>query len=162
MPFDDNDDISEMSGGTLRQKLEETLEQNKSLRTELTGLKAQEVIQQHGLSLVEPTDLDGVDIGQLEERAREIQEDRRGQQEKLARDLLAKRGYEGEELDRQVEDFLGPAPDSGSHADAEAHDRARKVGAISGQPTPLNNPASLTGVQAIEWALENKPSKRRS
>ena len=111
---------------------------------------------------MEPTDLDGVDIGQLEERAREIQEDRRGQQEKLARDLLAKRGYEGEELARQVEDFLGPVPDSGSHADAEAFDRARKVGAMSGQPTPLNNPASLIGVQAIEWALENKTSKRRS
>ncbi len=161
MPFDDEEDISTMSGGTLRQKLEETLEQNKSLRTELTGLKAQEVIQQHGLSLVEPTDLDGVDIGQLEERAREIQEDRRGQQEKLARDLLTKRGFEGDELDRQVEDFLGPASDSGSHADAEAFDRAHKVGVMSGQPTPVINPEKLTGVQAIEWALENKPSKRR-
>ena len=161
MPYDTDEDISEMSGGTLRQKLEETLEQNKSLRGELTGLKAQEVIQQHGLSLVKPTDLDGVDIGQLEERAREIHEDRRGQQEELARDLLARRGFEGDELDRQVEDFLGPAPDSSSHTDAEAFDRARQVGAMSGQPTPAINPEKLTGVQAIEWALENKPSKRR-
>tara|TARA_R100000315_G_C5219618_1_gene131795 strand:- start:814 stop:1266 length:453 start_codon:yes stop_codon:yes gene_type:complete len=150
-----------MSGGALRQKLEETLDQNKSLSSELSGLKAQAVIQQHGLSLVEPTDLDGVDIGQLEQRALEIQEDRRGQQEKLARDLLAKRGFEGDELDRQVEDFLGPAPDSGSHADADAFNRARQVGAMSGQPTPAINPEKLTGVQAIEWALENKPSRRR-
>ncbi len=161
MPFDDEEDISTMSGGTLRHKLEETLEQNRSLTSELSGLKAQEVIQQHGLSLVEPTDLVGVDIGQLEERAREIHEDRRGMQEKLARDLLAKRGFEGDELDRQVEDFLGPASDSGSHADAEAFDRAHKVGVMSGQPTPVINPEKLTGVQAIEWALENKPSKRR-
>jgi len=150
-----------MSGGALRQKLEETLDQNKSLSSELSGLKAQAVIQQHGLSLVEPTDLDGVDIGQLEQRAQEIQEDRRGQQEKLARDLLAKRGYEGDELDRQVEDFLGPAPDSGSHADADAFNRARQVGAMSGQPTPAINPEKLTGVQAIEWALENKSNRRR-
>ena len=160
MPPDD-EDLSMMSGGALRQKLEETLDQNKSLSSELSGLKAQAVIQQHGLSLVEPTDLDGVDIGQLEQRAQEIQEDRRGQQEKLARDLLAKRGYEGDELDRQVEDFLGPAPDSGSHADADAFNRARQVGAMSGQPTPAINPEKLTGVQAIEWALENKPSRRR-
>jgi len=160
MPPDD-EDLSTMSGGALRQKLEETLDQNKSLSSELSGLKAQAVIQQHGLSLVEPTDLDGVDIGQLEQRAQEIQEDRRGQQEKLARDLLAKRGYEGDELDRQVEDFLGPAPDSGSHADADAFNRARQVGAMSGQPTPAINPEKLTGVQAIEWALENKPSRRR-
>ncbi len=160
MPPDD-EDLSTMSGGALRQKLEETLDQNKSLSSELSGLKAQAVIQQHGLSLVEPTDLDGVDIGQLEQRALEIQEDRRGQQEKLARDLLAKRGFEGDELDRQVEDFLGPAPDSGSHADADAFNRARQVGAMSGQPTPAINPEKLTGVQAIEWALENKPSRRR-
>ena len=160
MPPDD-EDLSTMSGGALRQKLEETLDQNKSLSSELSGLKAQAVIQQHGLSLVEPTDLDGVDIGQLEQRAQEIQEDRRGQQEKLARDLLAKRGYEGDELDRQVEDFLGPAPDSGSHADADAFNRARQVGAMSGQPTPAINPEKLTGVQAIEWALVNKPSRRR-
>ena len=160
MPPDD-EDLSTMSGGALRQKLEETLDQNKSLSSELSGLKAQAVIQQHGLSLVEPTDLDGVDIGQLEQRALEIQEDRRGQQEKLARDLLAKRGLEGDELDRQVEDFLGPAPDSGSHADADAFNRARQVGAMSGQPTPAINPEKLTGVQAIEWALENKPSRRR-
>ena len=160
MPPDD-EDLSMMSGGALRQKLEETLDQNKSLSSELSGLKAQAVIQQHGLSLVEPTDLDGVDIGHLEQRAQEIQEDRRGQQEKLARDLLAKRGYEGDELDRQVEDFLGPAPDSGSHADADAFNRARQVGAMSGQPTPAINPEKLTGVQAIEWALENKPSRRR-
>ena len=160
MPPDD-EDLSMMSGGALRQKLEETLDQNKSLSSELSGLKAQAVIQQHGLSLVEPTDLDGVDIGQLEQRAQEIQEDRRGQQEKLARDLLAKRGYEGDELDRQVEDFLGPAPDSGSHADADAFNRARQVGAMSGQPTPAINPEKLTGVQAIEWALENKSNRRR-
>ena len=160
MPPDD-EDLSTMSGGALRQKLEETLDQNKSLSSELSGLKAQAVIQQHGLSLVEPTDLDGVDIGQLEQRAQEIQEDRRGQQEKLARDLLAKRGYEGDELDRQVEDFLGPAPDSGSHADADAFNRARQVGAMSGQPTPAINPEKLTGVQAIEWALENKSNRRR-
>jgi len=157
----DEEDLSMMSGGALRQKLEETLDQNKSLSSELSGLKAQAVIQQHGLSLVEPTDLDGVDIGQLEQRAQEIQEDRRGQQEKLARDLLAKRGYEGDELDRQVEDFLGPAPDSGSHADADAFNRARQVGAMSGQPTPAINPEKLTGVQAIEWALENKSNRRR-
>ena len=160
MPPDD-EDLSTMSGGALRQKLEETLDQNKSLSSELSGLKAQAVIQQHGLSLVEPTDLDGVDIGQLDQRAQEIQEDRRGQQEKLARDLLAKRGYEGDELDRQVEDFLGPAPDSGSHADADAFNRARQVGAMSGQPTPAINPEKLTGVQAIEWALENKSNRRR-
>ncbi|MBO59907.1 MAG: hypothetical protein CL440_06855 [Acidimicrobiaceae bacterium] len=161
MPFDDEDEISQMSGGALRQKLEQTLEENKLLASELSGLKAHEVISEHGLSLVEPTDLKGVDISQLEQRAREIQEDRRAQQEKLARDLLAKRGYEGEELESQLQDFLGSEPVAPTHADAEAITRAQQVGAVSGQPTSIINPETLSGVAAIEYALEQKENKRK-
>ena len=79
----------------------------------------------------------------------------------MARDLLAKRGYEGEELESQLQDFLGSEPVAPTHADAEAITRAQQVGAVSGQPTSIINPEALSGVAAIEYALEQKENKRK-
>ena len=149
MDFDGDglDDVEE-SGSHLRQKLESTLKENKELASELSGLKARELITEHGYGLVKPEDLQGVNLSEMAERAEALQGERQAMQADLAKDMLAKRGLEGDELERAVNDFLAPE----AH-DAAAHSRAREVASVGGVSTPANNTQNLMGLDAIDAAL---------
>ena len=156
MAFDDEDDVEE-SGSTLRRKLEEALDRNRELTTELTGLKAKSLIEEHGHSLVKPGDLESVDLSEMADVAERLQSERSDQQADLARDMLARTGLDGDELDKAVDDFLSPeGPSRGS----AAHGRAREVAAIGGNAAPLVNPDALHGLDAIQFALEQKKAGR--
>ena len=146
--MDLDEDYEEESGSTLRQKLESTLKENQQLTNELSGLKAKELISEHGYGLVKPEDLQGVSLSEMAERAEVLQGERQAMQADLAKDMLAKRGLEGDELDKAVNDFLAPEA-----SDAAAHSRAREVAAVGGVSTPANNTQNLMGLDAIDAAL---------
>jgi hypothetical protein len=142
-------DVGE-SGSSLRRKLEEALTSKRQLTTELSGLKAKELITEHGYGLVKVEDLVDVDLDKMSTKAEELQQERTGQQVDLARDMLAKRGLQGVELDRAVEDFLAPGSGSG---DAAAHTRAKEMSAVGGSSAPLRDTSGLLGLDAIDHAL---------
>ena len=133
------DEAGRESGSSLRRKLEETLTRERQLTTELSGLKAKELITEHGYGLVK-----------MSTKAEELQQERAGQQADLARDMLAKRGLQGVELDRAVEDFLAPGSGSG---DAAAHTRAKEMSTVGGSSAPLRDASGLLGLDAIDHAL---------
>ncbi len=150
--YDHDDDVEE-SGSSLRRKLEETLNENRALATELSGLKAKELIAEQGLGLVKPDDLVGVDLSEMADRASQLQQERATQQADLARDMLARRGLEGDELDQAVTDFLTPPE---APRDTAAHSRAREVAAIGGSAAPIRDTSNLMGLDAIEHALRHE------
>ena len=151
--FDEFDEDVGESGSSLRRKLEETLTRERQLTTELSGLKAKELITENGYGLVKVEDLIGVALGEMDTKAEELQQERAGQQVDLARDMLAKRGLQGDELDRAVEDFLAPGSAPG---DAAARTRAKERSAVGGSAAPLRDASSLMGLDAIEHALRTK------
>ncbi len=143
-----DESFEEESGSTLRQKLESTLKENQELTSELSGLKAKELISEQGYGLVKPEDLTGVSLSEMAEKAEALQGERQAMQADLAKDMLAKRGLEGDELERAVNDFLAPEAQ-----DTAAHSRAREVAAVGGVSTPANNTQNLMGLDAIDAAL---------
>tara|TARA_B100000470_G_scaffold215097_1_gene197039 strand:+ start:595 stop:1053 length:459 start_codon:yes stop_codon:yes gene_type:complete len=149
---DFEDDFEGESGSSLRRKLEETLTRERQLTTELSGLKAKELITENGYGLVKVEDLVDVDLDQMSTKAEELQQERSGQQVDLARDVLAKRGLVGAELDKAVEDFLAPV----GTGDVGAHTRTREVAAIGGTAAPLRETSGLMGLDAIDHALRTK------
>ena len=149
---DFEDDFEGESGASLRRKLEEAYNDNRQLTTQLTGLTAKELIQEHGYGLVKVEDLLDTKLDEMAERAEQLQAERSGQQTDLARDMLAKRGLVGAELDKAVEDFLAPA----GTGDVSAHTRTREVAAIGGTAAPLRETSGLMGLDAIEHALRTK------
>ena len=149
---DFEDDFEGESGASLRRKLEEAYNDNRQLTTQLTGLTAKELIQEHGYGLVKVEDLLDTKLDEMAERAEQLQAERSGQQTDLARDMLAKRGLVGAELDKAVEDFLAPV----GTGDVSAHTRTREVAAIGGTAAPLRETSGLMGLDAIEHALRTK------
>ena len=89
-------------------------------------------------------------LDKMSTKAEELQQERAGQQADLARDMLAKRGLQGVELDRAVEDFLAPGSGSG---DAAAHTRAKEMSTVGGSSAPLRDASGLLGLDAIDHAL---------
>jgi len=149
---DFEEDFEGESGSSLRRKLEEAYNDNRQLTTQLTGLTAKELIQEHGYGLVKVEDLLDTKLDEMAERAEQLQAERSGQQTDLARDMLAKRGLVGAELDKAVEDFLAPA----GTGDVSAHTRTREVAAIGGTAAPLRETSGLMGLDAIDHALRTK------
>ena len=149
---DFEDDFEGESGSSLRRKLEEAYNDNRQLTTQLTGLTAKELIQEHGYGLVKVEDLLDTKLDEMADRAEQLEAERSGQQTDLARDMLAKRGLVGAELDKAVEDFLAPA----GTGDVSAHTRTREVAAIGGTAAPLRETSGLMGLDAIEHALRTK------
>ncbi len=150
MDFDGDGDIDiEGNASQLRQKLESTLKENKQLTSQLSTLKANELITEHGYGLVKPEDLVGVNLSDMADKAEALQGERRALQAELAKDVFAKRGFEGSELDAAVSDFLSPE----SSQDTAAHSRAREVAAVGGVAAPARNTDNLMGLDAIEAAL---------
>ena len=147
---DYGDEDIEESGSSLRRKLEETLTRERQLTTELSGLKAKELITERGYGLVKVEDLVDVNLDEMSTKAEELQQERAGQQADLARDMLAKRGLQGEELEQAVADFLSPGSAPG---DAAARTRAKEMSAVGGSAAPLQDASGLVGLDAIEHAV---------
>lgn len=159
-----NDEDEQPTGSALRQKLEEALGQNKALASELAKLKARDVITTRGLDLVEPDDLAGVSVDQLEERAQALQEQRLGVVRRYMERQFRSSGLDGEDLDAAVEAALkGDGPGVAEGGDdpeiVERFSRVRELGSVGGRPAPVQNLDKLHGFDAIEAALAAGRSK---
>ena len=146
---DDGQEVEE-SGSSLRQKLESTLQENKELTTKLSGYEAGAVINSNGYDLVKLEDLENVKPSEMADTAKALHEERQVQQVELARQMLSRKGFEGEELDREVEAFL----DVPAGRDVAAHARVKETSSVGGSTAPIKDPRSLFGLDSIEAALE--------
>ena len=147
--YADDDGQEQESGSSLRQKLEDTLKENKELTSRLSSYEAGAVISDNGYDLVKPEDLENVKPSEMADRAKELHEERQAQQVELARQMLSRKGYEGEELDREVESFL----DVPAGRDVAAHARVKEASQVGGTTAPVKDPRSLFGLDSIEAAL---------
>jgi len=150
--YADDDGQEQESGSSLRQKLETTLQENKELTSRLSGYEAGAVISDNGYDLVKPEDLENVKPSEMADRAKELHEERQTQQVELARQMLSRKGFEGEELDREVEAFL----DVPAGRDVAAHARVKETSSVGGSTAPVKDPRSLFGLDSIEAALSKQ------
>jgi hypothetical protein len=152
MPIDFNADLNEIEereGGTGLRKFAEAAQADwRKTQVELTNLKAERLIQEHGYHLVTAEDLAGVPLSDLESRAEAVEAEKLESQRALARDMLARKGIEGDELDRAVDELLAPTPDND-----KARQRAAAASRAGGVPTPLVDVTQLHGVEAIRHGL---------
>lgn len=157
MPITFTDDelaqVERSEGGKgLRRILEEALADNRKAWETASTLQAQMVVASNGLSLVKPEELTGVPVEEIEQKARELHGQRQAEQENLARDLLARKGLEGDDLERALKDLLNPAG-------AESSDAARRAAAarsVAGASVPARESEGLHGVAAIAAGLSGK------
>ena len=150
--YADDDGQEQESGSSLRQKLEDTLKENKELTSRLSSYEAGAVISDNGYDLVKPEDLENVKPSEMADRAKELHEERQVQQVELARQMLSRKGYEGEELDREVEAFL----DVPAGRDVAAHARVKEASQVGGTTAPVKDSRSLFGLDSIEAGLAKK------
>jgi hypothetical protein len=143
----------EEGGKGLRQRLEDALRENRTISQELAQRRSREVISEQGLSLVKPEDLEGLSADELEEKAQAIQLERSEAQVQLARDVFAKKGLDGDELDAAVREFLSVE----EGIDDDPYQRVRQVTQAGGQVVPAVNEQKLHGIDAIKAGL--KPVK---
>lgn len=145
------DEISQMDGGTLRSKFEEALKTISSQTSELAGYRAKEVIGSEGLSLVKPEDLSGVsDLEEMKAKAVELENQRKAAQVDLAKEMFARRGLDGEELEQAVQEFLAPSA-------GEASTGFETLQSIPGGGQPVKpSLENLHGIDAMAAALASK------
>ena len=148
-------------GRGLRAKLEETLGENKQLRSQNRQLLAEKVITSQGFDLVTVNDLAGVDLDKVESEAARLQAERTEQMRSFAEGRFKAQGLQGDALTRAVDEFVKGKPGAQQSAppvDAGAYERARGVG--GGTPTPQIPGDGLTASQKLRAGLE-QASKRR-
>ena len=145
----DLDEIEAREGGSGLRKFAETVQaEARSDRDELATLRAEKVIQEHGYHLISAEDLAGVPKKDLAAKAEALEGTKLESQRDLARDMLARKGLSGDELDRAVDEFLAPSPD-----DDKARLRAATAAKSGGVPTPLVDTDKLHGIEAIRHGL---------
>lgn len=159
----DLDQLEREEGGRgLRSKLEQTLAELGKTNKELATYQAKEVVREKGYHLVEPSDLAGVSPSQIEAKAKELHEQRLGQQRKLAADLLARQGLEGDELEEAVTRMVSPAapaPEPKPVDDPFA--RVNELANTGGSAPRVVDPSQLHGIAAIQYAIAQKEAKQK-
>lgn len=133
-------------GGGLRARLEEALAAQRAAESELATLNAQQVIREHGLDLVEPKDLAGVEGDDLATKAQELQAQRLLAQEEAVRAFMARRGVEGD-LDQLIPALGKDA--QGAPAGKPTNTAARAARQLGGTPTG-GQPPSTEGLSALD------------
>lgn len=146
-------DLDKASGGFLRTKLEEALQENRDLAKQVSTSRADSAIREHGYSLVKPEDLAGVAPNEVETKARELQEQRIEARTDAVRSVLVERGLKDEELEAALEGVLG---DTGKESESKSTDENPDFAGMSNiggaRPDNKNTPppmddalANLTG-----------------
>lgn len=162
MPAQVVDEFDEQDGSKLRKQFEAALKRERDLKTELGQYRTKDVLSQGGFTLVKPEDLEGVDEDRLEDRAKELQTQRFDQRQSMAKEIFASQGYEGDDLDTAVEQFLGGhAPAPTKDPVAEQFERVRSLGSVDSQPLGRQQPSDLEGIAAIEHGLAKAAKRKR-
>jgi hypothetical protein len=146
--FDEN-----TSGSTLRQKLEETIRENRDLKGRLSEETAARIIGAEGLKFVKPEDLKGVAPEEVAAKAKELDEKRRQERETLLKETLAERGLEGDRLEAAFKALTNP---DGAAGDAQAA-RLHSLAGAGGSPVPTGfDPANASPADMILAGLKKR------
>lgn len=153
------DQSQHLDGGQLRQMLEQTIEQNKTLTAQLASERAVNVITAQGFDLVKPEDLAGIAVGEIPAKAAELQQQRRDSQLTLLKDVLRRNGTPDDQLDQQAQAMM--AGQAGTQQNTQ-QDAAwlRAMNMPAGAPSPLVDTTQLHGDDAIRYALEQQELQR--
>ena len=152
-------DQGEPTGGQLRQKLEETIEVNKQLTSQLVAERASNVIRDGGFDLVKADDLVGVAIEEIADKAKSLQEERYQQQRNLLVDVLRKNGTPDDELDSTADAML--AGQQSKPQQSAVDEGFGLLGNLpSGTPTPQVDISQLHGDDALRYGLEQAERAR--
>jgi len=151
----DDESGQEPTGGQLRERLEQTLKQNKALESELVGLKASQVIEAEGLKFVKAEDLAGVPLADLSTKAKAIEAERQATRIEVLKDIYREQGVSEEQLTAAVAEFQGTKPGA-SAADFAALTR---LGSVGGSTPPKVDVSQLHGMELAKWAMEQAAAK---
>lgn len=146
MAEDDN-----LSPKDLRERLEETLRQNRELTEKLAVHEVKGVLEGKGFDLVKPEDLKGVPLQEVEAKAEAIQKDRLELQKQLTVDALTKLGVDPAEIEKLTAQQEQRDPE---HEDGESLRRVRGLGRLGGEPAHGVDTTKLHGVSAIRAGLK--------
>ncbi|MEM9605897.1 MAG: hypothetical protein AAGA99_00655 [Actinomycetota bacterium] len=143
-----------MSGSALREKLEEALKSNRQLQQTVATNEAADLIREKGFGLVKPEDLVGVDVGDREAKAAELQSEREAAGAEFTRTLLAQKGL----TEEQITDLLGDGSEGTGGVvpdpDEAAYRRAGAAGKVQGSPAPVVDDRNLHGFDAIHAGVK--------
>ena len=149
-------DDAPLTGGQLRQKLEDALKSNRELAAKVHTYTVKDTLAAGGFQLVRPEDLNGVPLERVEERAKEIETTRQTEQQELLRKALVSRGFDEATIEQIVEDGALPAADPGTASIG----RIRGLANI-GEGTPAKDPAlaNLAGRDLMRHHFETQERK---
>lgn len=143
------------TGSGLRKQLDKAIETNKALTERLVKLEAKELIETKGWATVKLEDFDGVELDGLEEHGEKLHAERVG----LVKDLFSKQGFEGDDLERQVQALLaGNLAQAQGESDDEptGAEGVRSLSSVKGEPpSRVSKAADLHGLAAIEAAFSD-------
>lgn len=147
------DEVERTEGGRgLRARLEAALAELKESNQERASLKAQRVIEDHGLSLVSPEDLAGVSVDDLETRAQALQAEKLEAQKDLARSVFAKKGLAGDELEAAVDEFIAPVTEKDpTPAGADNLPDIMELAKVPGIPSDPRIPTIPEGASGVDF-----------
>jgi len=146
------------SGGQLRTKLETTLSENYTLREELAGLKAKDIIASEGYTHVKPEDLKGVALNELSAKAKELNEVKRDQLTELLTERFEAQGLQGSALEQAVNDLVNGRP--ATDPNASAYQRAQGAGG-TGTPPRIVNSENLGSREKMIEGLKQQGRTRK-
>lgn len=144
------------TGGSLRAKLEASLEANRQMAAELHGFKAQQIIAEKGYKHVTIDDLQGVDLTELATKAEAIEKQNLQLRETVLKETLQSQGLDGDRLDEAVKNLLHPQE---SHADTST--RLANLGRIAGGAPGAHDTENLTGRQLIMAGIEENEKSHK-
>jgi len=138
----DEFDIESASGSALRDKLEETLKTNKSLSSQNSELLADRVIREKGFSHISAEDLVGLEPGEIEDKAQQLEDDAAKAEADTLRKVLSRQGLEGDKLDEAVASMLksdGKSEQGVERSkDDDSFSRVRELNRSAGGPVRTN------------------------
>jgi len=157
-------ELDNLSGGELRKKLEDALQENGELKGLVSTYAATETIRSEGFNLVKAEDLVGVPPGEIAAKAKEIQESRFADRRSTVIDVLRNTGVPESDLETQADAMLQGQAQVGTAPVATEQDSAawgRALGmSQGGQPSPMVNQADLHGSDAIAYGLQQSDARR--
>jgi hypothetical protein len=155
-------EFDDLSGGELRKRLEDALGENRELKGLVSGYAAGEAIRAEGFDLVKPEDLVDVPPGEINAKAKEIQESRFAERRSTVIDVLRNTGVAEADLEGQADAMLQGQMQTaaqGQSADTAAWSRALGM-SQGGAPAPQTNQAELHGNDAIAYGLTQNEARR--
>lgn len=140
------------SGGQLREKLEQALKDNASLRTEVLGYKASQLIAEKGYKHVTPEDLQGVDLDGIEAKAAEVEQSKAELEAQVLKRVLGDKFGDGVDVDAAINSLIS------GEGDGAALDRIRSVGKLQGEPVSRGavDVSQLHGQELLRYAFSSK------